>query len=596
MGLDDLNVLPGLYTLDTDRGSKARYKDGDHVRFYKGLPEKIGGWVQASASTFTGTCRGLVDWKSLRAQLLVGVGTHLKLMVWDTGAFYNMTPLSSSGTLGADPFTTTLDSTQVSVAHTAHGRAAGDYVDFDGAAAVGGITIDGEYAVTTVTDDDNYVITHSAAATSSTTGGGAAVDYEYELAVGLLSSTAGFGWGAGTWGESTYGTPRPTSNFLTMCRIWHLALWGEDLIAHPRGGAIYVWDSSAGTATRATRITQSPLTARAIFITDQNRTIVALGAHDGAADDPMLVRWCDEEDYTVWTAAEGNTAGDKRLDQGNELYCAVKTKRETLIFSDSWLWSMVYIGPPYTYGFDQLGPNGGLMGPNAAFEAQGRVWWMGQKEFHVYDGAVRVLPCEVLNHVMDDINRDQRAKVFGFYNRLFGEAWWLYCSEDSTEIDRYVAVNIDERTWHFGTLDEDGYVRTAMIGDSDIFSLPYGAGTDGYLYDHETTVNADGGALASYLESADIELGQGERTMLLKKLVPDFKRLSGSVSLTCKAKRYPQSSQQLSESTGTITSSTEYLNPRIKGRQVAIRISSSAIGDDWRMGKNRVLAVPHGKK
>jgi hypothetical protein len=594
MAADDLQPLqirPGLFTLETDRGAAGRWKDGDHVRFYKGLPEKIGGWQKVGANTFTGICRALIAWISLVFQKLIGLGTHLKLQVWDGGAYYNITPLRDSGTLGADPFTTSAGLTTVTVTDVGHGLLAGDYVVFDGAATFNGVTIDGEYTVTTVIDADNYQITHTVAASGSGAGGGAVVTYEYEIHIGAADSVPGYGWGAGAWGSGTWGTARSATTFLNMARIWSLDNWGEDLIACPRGLAIYVWDRSAGVTTRATRITQAPETARAIFVSGENRQIVALGAHDGVADDPMLVRWCDAEDYTNWTPEETNTAGEKRLDQGNELYCGIKGKRETLIFSDTFVWSMTFDGPPYNFGWTPLGFNGSIRGPNAAAEYNGRIYWMGAKEFYRYDGSIRVLPCDVLNHVMDDINTEQSAKVFAGVNRKHGEVWWLYPSEGSTEIDRYVTLNVEEDSWSFGTI-----VRTAYNGELRVFGYPFATGTDGYLYDHELGTDADGAALESFLESGDVEIGSGDKMMLLKMVVPDFKRLTGSVDLTVKSRRYPQDAEQLSEATGTISSSTKFLNPRIKGRQVALRIDSDAVGDDWRMGQNRVKAVAYGRK
>lgn len=593
MKLDDLNIQPGIFTLDTDRGSKGRWKDGNWVRFWKSLPEKIGGYQRVGESTFLGICRALSDWVSLAQTKIIALGTHLKLYVWFGGNYYDITPIRSSGTFATDPFAVTDTETTVVVKHTGHGALEGDYVTIAGASAGGGITVDGEYKIQRVIDADSYEIEHGTAATSTDAAtGGASATYAYQINVGGADSVAGLGWGAGGYGLGTYGTPRSTSNFLEMARIWSLANWGEDLVACPRDGGIYLWDRSVGTGTRAAVISQAPSTAKAIFVTEENRTIVALGAHDGAADDPMLIRWCDEEDYTLWTADEDNTAGEKRLDAGNELYCRVRGDKEDLIFSDTFLWAMQFIGPPYTFGFVPRGKNGGLRSPNAAVGMNGVTFWMGMKDFYYYNGGVpMVLPCDVLNHVMDDINNTQRAKVFAGVNRGYGEVWWLYPSAGSTECDRYVLYNVNEKTWAFGEL-----VRTAMVGDSDVFGLPYMAGSDGRLYDHDTTVNADGAAQASFLESADVEIGDGEYEMLLKRLVPDFKRLTGAIDLTITAKKYPQSSDSVTTDAIAITSTDEFINPRVKGRQMSLRFSTDAIGDDWRMGKLRVGIRPYGKK
>lgn len=591
MTIADINIAPGLYTIDTDRGAVSRWKDGNHVRFKQGLPQKIGGWAVSGSTTFTGKARGVVDWQSLAVERIIGLGTHLKLYAWIGSTYTDITPLRESGTLGNNPFDMTNTSTTVTVNDVAHGNLVGDYVHFAGATAAGGITVDGEYTVVTIPNADSYTITHSAAATSTTSGGGAAVTYQYEISVGSENSVVGLGWGAGAWNASTWGTARLVSNFLAMARIWSLDNWGEDMIACPRSGGIYRWDTSVGVGTRAAVISGAPTTAKAIMVSTENRHLIALGAYDGAADDPLLIRWCDSEDYTSWTASATNTAGDKRLDSGNEIYCGVKTAKEHLIFTDAAVYSMTFDGPPYTFGFDSLGPNGGLAGPNAAKEMDGRVFWMGNGQFYVYDGSIKVLACDVLNHVFDDINWVQRAKVFAGANRKFNEIWWLYCTEDATECDVYVIYNTVENHWSYGTL-----ARTIFVGDSDTFTTPYAAGTNGYLYDHEFGTDDDTDAMSTSLESGDIDIGDGEYMMQVKKAYPDFATLTGSVSLTLNAKEYPGSSQTLSSTAATITSSTKYANPKVRGRQVSISLATSALSDHWRMGTLRLDIVPHGKK
>lgn len=593
MTLKSLPIAPGLYTINTARGAEGRWKDGNHVRFLQGLPQKIGGWTKViSSNSFSGKARGVVDWQTLSIQKIIGLGTHLKLYAWIGGVFSDITPIRESGTLGVDPFAVTDTSTTVVVTDAGHGLSVGDYAHFSGATAGGGITINGEYAVVTVPTNGSYTITHSAAATSTdATTGGAAVAYSYEIPIGNGDSVPGLGWGVGAWGASTWGTARAVSNILNMARMWSLQNWGEDLIACPRGGGIYVWDASTGVGTRAVVVTNAPTTAKAILMSSENRHLIALGAHDGVNSDPLLIRWCDSEDYTAWTPSVTNTAGDKRLDIGNEIYCGVKTSKETVIFTDSALFSMTFDGPPYTFGFTYLGLNGGIAGPNAAHEIDGRVFWMGKGNFYVYDGTIKTLLCEVLNHVFDDINWTQRAKVFAGANRQYNEIWWLYCTEGSTECDVYVAYNTVENHWTYGTL-----ARTLIVGDSDTFPTPYAAGTNGSLYDHESGVDDDAIALESSLASGDVDIGDGEYLMQVKKVVPDFVTLAGSVSLTLNGKKYPGSSETIASTAQTITSTTKFVNPRLKARQVSISLVTTAVGDDWRMGTLRLDIKPHGKK
>lgn len=584
--LKDLNIVPGLCTIKTDRGDRARWKNGDKVRFRYGLPQKIGGWQKNNANTFAGKWRGVNDWQTLSLEKFIAVGTHLKWYNWKGGTYYDVTPIRSSGSLAASPFTTTNGSAVVTVTHVAHGALTGDYVTFGGAAVVGGITVDGEYSLTYV-DNDHYTITHSAIASIGASGGGATVTYAYQIHIGVADSVFGRGFGASSWGASTWGTTRSASNFLNMARTWSFDPWGEDLIACPRDGGIYVWDASASTGTRATALGAGPTTAKFIMVSPENRQIVAFGV-DG---DPLLVKWCSAENYLDWTASATNTAGRKRLDAGNELMCAAKLKGETLVQTDSWAYTMIFDGPPYNFGWRSIGGNGGIRGPNAMKEVDGRAYWMGKADFYYYDGAIRTLSCEVHNHVFDDINSTQSAKVFCGYNREFTELWWFYCSANSTECDRYVAYNINEKTWSFGTM-----ARTVYVGDSDTFNNAYAGGSDGYLYDQEYGTDADGVAMVPVLESGDIEIGEGGYMMRVRALVPDFKLLTGSVSVTLKARRYPHSTEQVSGAVQIVTSSTQFVNPHIRGRQISLYITSTSVGDAWRMGMWRVDLKPHGKK
>lgn len=585
-----LNIQPGLYTLETDVDSISRWKDGDKIRFYRGMPQKLGGWQKNGSQTFLGKARTAIDWLSLRFEKFIALGTHLKLYVWNGGDFSDITPLRSTDAL-TDPFTTTNGSTTVSVEHVAHGALDGDYVTYSGATAVGGVTIDGEYQLTYV-DDDHYTITHSAAAGSSATGGGS-VSAEYQVHVGRERTMVYRGWGAGPWSGGTWGTPRSVTNFLTMARIWSLSNWGEDLIACYRNGGIYLWDSSAGTGTRAATISGAPSTAVSVFVSEENRQLVVLGAHDGSNDDPMLIRWSASEDYSDFTPTDLNTAGRKRLDKGNELYGRVGVKNGNLIFSDAWIWLMTFDGPPYTFGFLPLGDSGGIRSPNAMKELGGNAYWMGKQDFFIYDGgSPRVLPCDVLNHVFDDFNQDQSALVFAGANRAFGEIWWLYPSANSNECDRYVAYSTVENHWTFGTLG-----RTVYVADSKIFANSYALGTDGYLYDHDFGVDDDGAGMEVHLESGDIMLSPGGEDMMhLSGAIPNFKRLTGEISLVLKGRREAQDPDQFSTPAQTITSSTKKVSPRMRARQIAVRIESSGVGDDFRMGRWRVLIQPDGKK
>lgn len=586
MPLKDVPVQPGMYTLSTDRGARGRWKNGQWVRFWKGMVEKIGGYNKNSTNTFTGKARAALDWLTLSLVRYIALGTHLKLQLWLGGTYYDITPLRSTATLGVNPFAMTSGSAEVTVTHVAHGAYVDDYVTFSGATAAGGITISGEYQITTMVDVDTYKITHTAQASSTTTGGGAAVEAKYQIHVGVASTEYVSGYGAGAYGAGTYGTTRTLSSLLSYARIWSLDNWGEDLIACCRDQGVYVWDASVGTGTRAAVISGAPTVCKAAFVSEQNRHLVVLGPDS----EPLKVKWSDAEDYTDWTPTASNAAGSKLLSGGNELYCAVKTDGETILFTDSVMYSMKFEGPPYVFSFDPKGSSFGIRGPNAAREAGGKIYWMGKKEFYVYDGSTSTLACDVLPTVFDNINSDQGALVFAGANRGFAEVWWLYPSADATECDRYVIYNYEDKTWAFGTL-----ARTVFIGDSDNITNTYACGTDGYIYDHESGVNADGGALSAYAETGDLEIAEGEEIMFVDKLIPDFAELSGTLSLTIKGRRYPKG-EQLTKGPYSITSSTEKVQPRFTARQMSLYLSVSTVDANFRMGTLRINAMPDGER
>lgn len=595
MPLRDLFFKPGILTEAPDRevGKFGFWKDCNFVRFFNGFPEQIGGYVKDNASSSViGKARGAFDWKTLRNETFIAVGTHKKLYIWQGGTFYDITPIRDSGTLN-NPFTTTDGSAIVSVSDTSHGLAAGDYVRFSGAAAVGGITISGEYEVTSITDANTYTITHTAAATSSAgPGGGAAVAYEYDISAGSEITSIGLGWGIGTWGGGTWGTARTSGGIATdPARTWSLDTWGEDLLASPRGGALYVWDSSGGVSSnRATLISQAPQTMQAMIVSQEDRHVVALGAYDGAANDPLLVRWCSQEDYTSWTATTTNTAGDKRLGLGDTILAAIPARGEIVIHTNSHCYSMVFSGPPDTFSFRPLGDNGGLAGAKAIKNYNGILFWMGLNGFYTYDGAIKTIPCAVHSHVFDDANTEQFDLVTAGVITRYNEVWWFYPAGTSDEVDRYVVYNIAENLWYFGELE-----RTSFVGDSDVIAQPYGMGTDGYLYYHESGVTTDtAGALGSFIESGDVELDEGGNAIMhVSRYIPDFRTIDSSAQVTLIGKKYPSSSETSTSGPHTITAATTKVNTRLRARQVYVRIDGVG-GSTWRVGTIRVDQQPHG--
>jgi len=427
----DLPIGPGQYTEQSERGAVGRWYTMDKVRFRKGLAEKIGGWVRLQGQ-FMGTCRRLRDWTSLDSKKWSAVATDTKLYLWQDGILFDITPLRDSGTL-TNPFDTTISSDIVVVNHTNHGAQIGDYVRYSNATAVGGITIDGEYQVNSIVDNNSYRILHTAAATSTVSDGGGSVDYQYDISAGAESAVTAIGYGTGPYGREGYGNARTGSTLVLGIRTWSLDTWGEDLLASPRGGAIYWWDRSKGTGQRAVALGgDAPPNNEYMLVSQRDRHVLALGAYDyfNTAFDPMLIRWCSTEDLNDWVPTSTNTSGDLRLYSGSKIVAGVRSRLETIVFTDVSVHTLPFVGGFDVFGLNIVGENVSILGPNCAVSIDHRVIFMAEADFHIYDGIVKVLPCDVRNLVYDNLNVQQKDKIYGGLNREFNEIWWFYPSYD----------------------------------------------------------------------------------------------------------------------------------------------------------------------
>lgn len=585
MTYSPVTFMPGVFTDVTEFTAEGRWRRSNRIRFRDGLAEPIGGWTKRDAAAVTGVPRSLHAWSEIGGERDLAIGTSAKLIVEIGGTRTNITPIRESGTLGTDPFTTTISSAAVSVEDTAHNLVEGTTVSYSGAAAVGGITIDGEYTVTSVTDADNYVITHSSAATSSATGGGASVAYSYEINIGAPNSVGGFGFGASVFNESTWGTARTTTTVTLALRYWSLTNWGEDLLASPSGDQLYAWDSSVGVGTPAALVSASP-TADYYIVSPDDEHVIALGA----GGDPLKVQWCDQSDYTNWTVSSSTTAGSRTLRYGSKIIGANVTKNLILIWTDKAVFSMRYIGTPFTFELRTVALRGVAIGPVAAAELNDAVYWLGNGNFYRYDGRVTEIPCSVLRWVFDDFDYEQRAKVMAGINQEHHEIWWFYPSETGDgENDRYVKFNIREQTWDVGEL-----ARTAWI-DKDLFDSPIAADSSGYLYDHENGYSADGAALGEYLTSGEFDLSDQQQLMILKRMIPDVLIESGSVYMTFYGRKYP-GQEQITKGPFAINSSTKFISPRIRGRRIALRMGDSIEDTFWRSGRPMANVIKKGRR
>jgi len=627
MPLVKLKFQPGVDKEGTNYENTIGWYDTDKVRFRQGQPEKIGGWQKRTDSTFVGTCRALIPWTSLNGTEYIGMGTHSKLYVEDGGAPTDITPLRASSTINTNPFNITEDSAEVIVTDTGHGAVEGDYVTYSGATSsdstLTAVVMNTEYRIHTITNDNTYVVTMSADANASdTTEGGGSVTAAYQINSGLEVAVAGTGWGADTWGSDTWGTAASATASPTLqLRLWSLQTFGEDLLGNVYNGAIYYWDRSSGTSTRAVDITSlagsvdAPTVCRRIVVAAESRHILALACDDtggGGAQDSLLIRWPDAETLTDWTPDTENTAGSLRLNTGSEIITGLATKRDTLVWTDISLNSVTYTGAPFFFGTRLLATNVSIIGPNAAIQADDIVFWMGWEQFYVYDGSVKTLPCTLRSHVFDNLNREQVAKIHVGLNRGDSEVIWFYPTT-TDEVDSYVVFNYAQNIWYHGTM-----VRTAWMDRVGFTEYPVAAYTDGNLYHHE--LGCDDGsttpfsAVAAHAESSVFEAvpGDGYQYGFISALIPDVTfgkstAASPAVSITITPKDQPGSAEGTDVSS-TVTRTgqevigtsveeyTERVSVRVRGRSLRYRIENTAEGVLWRDGSPRLEVRPDGRQ
>ncbi len=561
--------------------------------------------------SFAGFSRALKDWSSLDAQKWLAIGTDTKLYLVNNDTLFDITPLKENGVLIA-PFTTDItglfdpngtgNPTFVRVTDTAHGSKVGNTVIFADATAVGGLTLNGEFLVTSVIDGSNYTIQSTTPPTSSATGGGT-VSFEYEINIGEAGSVTVQGYGTGTYGAGFYGIGDPASGILKDLRIWSLDNFGEDLLASPNGEELYHWDRDTGPTSRAVLVPEAPSSIQRMLISPEARHVIAFGAGTGSAAAPgeadkLLIRWASSENFADWTPLSTNTAGDLRLDVGSEIITAIESRGDILVWTDESLHALQFISGSFVFGIRHLGQSVTIIGPNAGVDVNGIVHFMGEDDFLMYDGVLRVMECEVRNQVFDDINLAQGQKVYAGVNKLFTEIWWLYPSALSETNDRYVKYNYYDKVWDFGTI-----TRTAFHDSSAFFSQKPYATFDGKIFIHEDGVNdtdEDNNIvpMLSFLESYDMDVDEGTYHALVRKMIPDFKTLVGSIDLSLTAKSYPSSTgvEVVTKGPFNVLSTTSFVNPRIRGRQISFRIESNDIGDDWRMGTWRAQIRRKGRR
>ena len=627
MTLIKVQVTPGVDKQSTEYGAEGRWTNTDNVRFRYGLPEKIGGWEKVTSDALVGAARGIITWFSLDGDQYAITGTNKKLYVYQNGAWSDITPIRSTGD-AITQFATTASSSNVSVTDAAHGAIEGDFVTITSATAptsssITASELQGEFEIQSVTSTSVYVITSKGTEGGTGRTGGSATA-EYQINTNPAVSILGYGWGAGPWGGVSggpgWGTSRaslaaPNSVQLDSGK-WSLDNWGEDVLAQQLNGGLYYWDTSASTSTvqRAedTTVSAAPTSSRFMMVSGTDRHVICFGTETtiGTATtrDDMFIRWCDQENVNDWAPAATNTAGTQRLTAGSKLVSSKRSRGAVLIWTDTALYQMQLIGAPFTFGFSQLGSACGACGLHATVESNGRAFWMGTDSFFMFDGSVQKIPCSIEDFVFKDIDPASQKDTFAALNTEFNECTWFYPSSGSSVIDRLATYNYAEKVWYNGTLSRSSWA------DKGVYQYPYATEynatdstatittitglTDGrsFMHSQENGNNADGSAMSSEIKSGEFVIPQaGERLMSIRRFIPDFKNLSGTVNVELDFKLYPASST-VTNGPFAVTTSTTKVDTRARGRQGAIKITSSELNATWRYGTYRADVQQDGMR
>tara|TARA_R110002096_G_scaffold257488_1_gene451158 strand:+ start:12121 stop:13956 length:1836 start_codon:yes stop_codon:yes gene_type:complete len=611
MPLVNFTIKPGVNKEVTDYTGQGQWVDSDNVRFFQGLPQKIGGWSTFVATYLVGIARAVHAWVSLDGTRFLAYGTDRKLYIYSEGVNYDITPIRETAVL-SNPFTTATGNAIVTVADASHGALQGDFVIYSGASAVDGLDFNQEFEIQSIVNTAAYTIafTDGTTASGTTAGGGGNPTANYQINVGPTLSEFGYGWGTGTWSASTWGTARTTSNTTIEARQWSLDNFGEDLIATVLNGGTFKWDLSAGVGTRAVAIPNAPTKSRSNLVSTPDRHLLLFGTQPTIggvnAQDDLLIRFSNQEDIETYAATAENTAGSLRIADGSRIIGATRSRGAIMVWTDTSLHALQFIGPPFTFGLRQLGQNCGLIGQHAAIDINGNSYWMSQSSFYVFDGSVKKLPCTVEQAVFSNISITASQNAYVGHNDEFNEIIWFYASANATRIDRQVTYNYIENTWWTGSLD-----RTTWI-DREVFQVPIGTEylpsasgnvsviqglTSGasVIYQHETGNDADGSAMTAFITSGAVGITEGEDFAFVRRYIPDIQNQSGTLNMDLNFLDYPNDTTATTKSS-SFTSSTDKVDLRGRGRQFTANIVSNTTGTAWRLGTIRFDIQPDGRR
>ena len=653
MALIEYRFAPGIDKQSSDSGAENRWIDSDNVRFRYGQPEKVGGWSSLVTDTIVGVARAMHAFTDLAGNRYVAIGTDKFLLLYFEGQLYDITPLKT--TLTSATIATTSGSPTCTITKSTHGLAVGDIIQLDSVTLPGGTGFsasdfeDKNFQVITVPTSSTFTITQSSNASGTVSTGGSLSIKPYEP-VGPRAQSYGYGWGIGAWGDGNWGEAATASEVSLEPGLWSLDNFGQVLIATIANGKTFTWnggaasalDNRASTTTSGFETNNNPTATRLTLISPTTRHLIHLATETTigttTTQDDMFIRFSDQEGINTYAPSAINTAGTQRLQDGTKIIGALKAKESILIWTDNALYTMKFIGAPFTFGFEQVGTNCGLIGKNAAIEIDGVAFWMSPKGFFAFDGTVKSLPCSVEDHVFENIDTTKGQQISAGLNNLFTEVVWYYPSSGSEYNDKYVIYNYGESTltkvpggvWYTGT-----EARTSWV-DATIYPKPFATkydstsdgtfpvivGQDGLgqttLFEHEVgtdQVNPNGTTttVTSFIQSYDIDLESrmrrtaqggvasgavaGEFFLALRRFVPDFKTLAGNCKVSLGVKRYPQDSQVTTAlSPFTVTSSTLKKDTRARGRFLNIKIENDAASESWRFGTLKLDLQQDGRR
>jgi hypothetical protein len=637
MPLKKIPIKAGFNKQDTSTAAEGQWIDGDFIRFRYGYPEKIGGWEQLLGETLAGVARAQHTWTDLSGNKYAAIGTNKILAIYFEGAFYDITPLGTAIT--GCTYTSTTASTTVTINKAGHGLAVGDYIIFTSVTTPGPTTTGytsasfttNTFEVISVPTSSTFRITMATAETGTgVTGGGSLITTPY-IFVGPVNQTYGYGWGTSTWGTVGWGEASTAPTVVLSPANWSFDNFGQILIATIKNGKTYSWDPSVGGAlnTRATVIAGAPTKSICSIVSDRDRHLILLGTETTigtpSTQDPMFIRFSNQEDFNTWAPTATNTAGTFRLDTGNYIVGAVQGKDYIFILTDQAAYVMQFVGPPFVFSIRQVGTNCGCIGQHSIVFAQGAIFWMGfGGGFFVYDGTVKQLPSLVEDYVFTTggdnlgINYNAADIVYGSHNSLFNEVVWFYPTNNSTQVNASVVYNFVENTWTTMSLARTTY------SDAQTYDKPYATKwlstgvptfptingvTNTYgattYYEHEVGVNEVSytgvkTAIPAYIESGDFDLdieGDGQYLMKINRFIPDFKILTGNAKVTLLLRNYPSQTQD-SQMLGpyTVTSSTTKIDTRARNRLMSIKVENESTDENWRYGLFRVDIQPDGRR